>query len=466
MALAAVILAAGKGTRMKSRIPKVLHRVAGHPMLRFVLEAVVGAGAEKVIVVAGYGAPAVTEAVAGRAEVVIQEEQLGTAHALLKTESALEGYTGNIMVLPGDTPLIRTETLRDFYAAHQQNKQADATVLTVKSPDPSGYGRVIRDSAGRVQRIVEHRDANQVELAVEEINTGIYCFNFGIFDVIREISPVNAQKEYYLPDAVQLLWEQGAFVHSWEGGDPGEFSGVNDRKQLAAAERIIRHRVVDALMDDGVTVLDPAVTYIDPGVEVGRDTIIYPFTFLEGNTIIGEDGRIGPWVRITDSRLGDDVTVQNSVITGSVVESGVKIGPFAYIRPESVIGPGAKIGDFVEVKKSVIGKGSKVPHLSYIGDAEIGRNVNIGAGTITCNYDGRKKWPTVIEDDVFVGSNTNFVAPVRVGKGAYIGAGSTITKEVPPQALGIARARQTNLPERGKKRDKKALGEGDIQKKN
>ncbi|HIE12746.1 MAG TPA: bifunctional UDP-N-acetylglucosamine diphosphorylase/glucosamine-1-phosphate N-acetyltransferase GlmU [Desulfotomaculum sp.] len=451
MGLAAVILAAGQGTRMKSRYSKVLHAVAGRAMLRYVLQAAVGAGAERVVVVAGYEAPAVAESVAGEAEVVIQKEQLGTAHALLQTENVLKSFGGDIMVLPGDTPLLCSGTLRDFYSAHVKEGAA-ATVLTACFSEPAGYGRVIRDAGGKVERIVEHRDATKEELLVHEVNTGVYCFRPGIFDILRKISPDNVQREYYLPDAVRLLREEGSPVAAWEAADPEEFFGINDRRQLAVAERIIRQRVVDALMDAGVTVVDPAVTYVDPGVTVGADTVIYPFTFLEGNTVIGSDARIGPWARIIDSRLGDYVVVQSAVVIGSAVADRAVLGPYTYIRPGTDVGPGAKVGGFVEVKKSVIGEGSKVPHLSYIGDTEIGSNVNVGAGTITCNYDGLQKWLTVIEDDAFIGSNTNLVAPVKIGKGAYIGAGSTITKDVPPYSLGIARGRQTNIPEWAKKK--------------
>lgn len=415
-------------------------------MLRYVLEAAVGAGAEKVVVVAGYEAASVAESVAGEAEVVIQKEQKGTAHALMQAENAFKSFEGDIMVLPGDAPLLRSETLREFYAAHIKEGAA-ATVLTACFADPTGYGRVIRSADGKVERIVEHRDATKEELLVCEINTGVYCFKPNIFTVLKKISPDNAQKEYYLPDAVRLLREEGSPVAAWEAANPEEFFGVNDRRQLAVAERIIRRRVVDALMDAGVTVIDPAVTYVEPGVTVGADTIIYPFTFLEGKTVIGADARIGPWTRVIDSCLGNRVVVQGAVLIGSAVADGAVIGPYTYIRPGTEVGPGVKVGGFVEIKKSAIGEGSKVPHLSYIGDAEIGRNVNVGAGTITCNYDGFKKWPTVIEDDAFIGSNTNLVAPVKIGKGAYIGAGSTITKDVPPDSLGIARVRQKNIPD-------------------
>ena len=451
MGLAAVILAAGKGTRMKSAKAKVLHPVAGRPMLSFVLDAAATAGAEKIIVVVGCSAAEVAAAVGGRAAVVFQEEQLGTAHALLQAEAALKTYAGDILVLPGDAPLLRGETLRDFYAYYRA-QGVPAAVLTARFADPAGYGRVIRDQDGNVLRIVEHRDATEEELSVSEVNTGIYCFKPAIFSVLKRISPDNSQKEYYLPDAIRLLREEGVSVAAWEAPDAAEFLGVNDRRQLAVAEEVVRRRVVESLMDAGVTVVDPRATYVHPGVVVGPDTVIYPFTFLEGETVIGSECCIGPWTRISDSRLGNRVTVYNAVVLGATVADGAAIGPFSYLRPGTVIGPGAKVGGFVEVKKSVIGEGSKVPHLSYIGDAEIGCLVNVGAGTITCNYDGQRKWPTVIEDGAFIGSNTNLVAPVRVGKGAYIGAGSTITRDVPPGALGIARSRQRNIPEWVKKK--------------
>jgi bifunctional UDP-N-acetylglucosamine pyrophosphorylase/glucosamine-1-phosphate N-acetyltransferase len=451
LSLAAVILAAGKGTRMKSKLPKVLHQLAGRPMLRYVADAVTEAGVDRIVVVAGPEAAAIGDVAGSQAEIVIQEQQLGTAHALLQAERVLKDYYGDLMVLPGDAPLLRGETLKRFYAAHRRQEGVEATILTARFEDPSGYGRIIRNQDGKVDKIVEHRDATQEELLVNEVNTGVYCFKPSVFKVLKKISPCNIQKEYYLPDVVKLLREEGALVACWEGPDPEEFRGVNDRRQLAAAAQVIRRRVLETLMDAGVTVVDPSATYVDPDVTIGQDTIIFPFTFLEGKTVMGTDCRIGPWARISDSRLGAEVAVQNAVITGSVVENGASIGPYTYIRPGCHIGSAVKIGGFVEVKKSTIGPDSKVPHLSYIGDAEIGRNVNVGAGTITCNYDGAQKWPTIIEEDAFIGSNANLVAPVKVGKGSYIAAGSTITKDVPPGALGVARGRQTNIPDWRKK---------------
>jgi bifunctional UDP-N-acetylglucosamine pyrophosphorylase/glucosamine-1-phosphate N-acetyltransferase len=436
---------------MKSKTPKVLHQLAGRPMLRYVVDAVTGAGVDRILVVAGPEAAAIGEVAGSRAEVVVQEQQLGTAHALLQAESVLKDYDGDLVVLPGDTPLLRVETLKRFYADCRRQEGIEATVLTVRFQDPTGYGRVIRNQDGKVGRIVEHRDATQEELLVNEVNAGVYCFKPSIFEVLRKISPCNVQNEYYLPDVVKLLQEDGVAVGCWEAPDPEEFRGVNDRRQLAAASQLIRRRILECLMDEGVTVVDPSATYVDPDVVIGQDTVIFPFTFLEGKTVVGTDCRIGPWARISDSHLGAEVEVQNAVITGSVIENQAAIGPYTYIRPGCLIGSAVKIGGFVEVKKSKIGPDSKVPHLSYIGDAEIGRNVNVGAGTITCNYDGAHKWPTIIEEDAFIGSNANLVAPVRVGKGSYIAAGSTITKDVPPGALGVARGRQTNIPDWRKK---------------
>ncbi|MDI6710725.1 MAG: bifunctional UDP-N-acetylglucosamine diphosphorylase/glucosamine-1-phosphate N-acetyltransferase GlmU [Bacillota bacterium] len=443
--LAAVVLAAGKGTRMKSRYPKVLHRVAGRPMLAYVLDAVESAGADRVVVVAGFGLDAVRAAVGTRAEVVCQEEQLGTAHALLQAEERLAGEKADVLVVCGDTPLLRGRTLADLVAYHRE-AGVTATVLTTRMEDPTGYGRVLRGEDGLVRRIVEQKDASPAELAVDEINTGVYCFAAeGLFDALRRIGRENRQGEYYLTDIVSLYVREERPVASWVAADPTAVMGINDRVQLARAEQILRRRIVERLMLDGVTVIDPATTFVDAGVSIAPDTVIYPFTIIEGETAIGRDCIIGPQARLVDCRLGDGVTFQNSIALESEVGDGTTVGPFAYLRPGNRIGARARIGDFVEMKKSVVGEGSKIPHLSYIGDALIGSGVNVGAGTITCNYDGRKKSATVIEDGAFIGSNANLVAPVKVGRGAYIGAGSTITQDVPPGALGVARGRQKNI---------------------
>ncbi len=461
MSLVAVVLAAGKGTRMKSRYPKVLHQVAGRPMLHYVLDAVSEAGAATTVVVAGYGYDAVRAAVGDAVEVVLQEEQRGTAHAVMQAREALSGFAWDILVVCGDTPLITGRTLAGL-VSHHRAKGAAATVLTATVEDPTGYGRVIRDEDGMVARIIEQKDAAPDELAVREINTGVYCFSAaGFFDSLRKINNYNQQGEYYLTDIIAIYVADGRPVTSYSAQDPLEIIGINDRVQLAAAEKIIRRRVLERLMGSGVTIVDPDSTYVDATAQVGTDTVIHPQTFVRGRSVIGKDCSLGPCTQLVNAVLGDGVTVWHSIIVDSEVGDRATVGPFAYIRPGSRIGAGAKVGDFVEIKKSVIGDGSKVPHLSYVGDAVIGRAVNVGAGTITCNYDGEKKWVTEIEDGAFIGSNTNLVAPVKVGCGAYIGAGSTITKDVPPGALGIARSGQKNIENWvEKKKQKKKPTEG------
>ncbi|MBO8127787.1 MAG: bifunctional UDP-N-acetylglucosamine diphosphorylase/glucosamine-1-phosphate N-acetyltransferase GlmU [Peptococcaceae bacterium] len=445
MALAAVILAAGKGTRMKSRRPKVLHPVAGLPMLHHVLRAVQDAGAQKVIVVAGYGFEQVKEAVAGQAEVVCQEEQLGTAHAVMQAEHLLQNFEGDILVVCGDTPLITGATLAAL-VAHHRNSRTAATVLTTELENPYGYGRVIRDNSGMVVQVVEQKDATAEEQAVKEINTGIYCFAAaGFFAALKEIGNANRQGEYYLPDIIGIYRRHGYQVASYRTDNPDEILGVNDRRQLAVVADLMRRRILDELMLSGVTVIDPASTFVDRGVVIAPDTVIAPFSLIEGNSVIGEDCRIGPYARLVDARIGSGVQLMQSTVIEAYVADRAVVGPYAYLRPGTRVGTGAKVGDFVELKKAIIGDGSKVPHLSYVGDAEVGAKVNIGAGTITCNYDGEKKHRTVIEDGAFIGSNANLVAPVRIGRGAYVAAGSTITEDVPAAALGVARSRQTNI---------------------
>lgn len=442
MELAAVILAAGKGTRMKSRLPKVLHHLCGKPMLSYVLDAVQKAGVKKTVVIVGHEADLVAQQVEGRAETALQAEQLGTGHALRQAGPALEGFLGQILVLCGDTPLIEAVTLTRLVEQHRRSGFA-ATVLTTLLDDPTGYGRIIRDGQGRVVKVVEQKDASEEERAVSEVNTGIYCFQGEqLFESLEKITPANAQGEYYLTDIIEMYACAGLPVGAVVLEDPVEVTGINDRLQLAGVERIMRQRLLEDLMRSGVTVVDPSSTFVDREVRVGRDTVIHPFTIIEGNTVIGEDCFIGPGSRLIDATVGNGVTIQNSIVVDSSIGDQSAIGPFAYLRPGTKLERGVKVGDFVEIKKSLIGEGSKVPHLSYIGDAVIGTGVNVGAGTITCNYDGRKKWPTVIGDGAFIGSNTNLVAPVQVGSRAVIGAGSTITKDVPAGALGVERAKQ------------------------
>lgn len=443
--LAAVILAAGKGKRMKSRVPKVLHRVCGRPMVAHVLGAVRALQPDKILVVAGHGGDEVQRVVGEGVEIVFQEEQLGTAHALLQTEAHLRDFPGEILVLCGDTPLIRGATLADLVARHRRAGAA-ATLVTARLADPTGYGRVLRGEDGKVLGIREERDATGEERAVTEVNAGIYCFGTGdLFTLLRKVEANNEQGEFYLTDVIGQMVDRGLKVVTYPVEDPEEVLGINDRRQLALVEGIMRRRILNRLMLEGVTVVDPATTYVEAGVRVGCDTVLYPFTFLEGESEIGGECHIGPGVRLVNSRVGDRVTVQYSVVLDSVIEEGSQVGPFAHLRPGTHVGPRVRVGNFVEVKKSRLGEGSKVPHLSYIGDATIGEEVNVGAGTITCNYDGRHKWPTIIGERAFIGSNVSLVAPVEVGPEATVAAGSTITRDVPAGALGMARSRQMNI---------------------
>jgi len=456
MSLAAVILAAGKGTRMKSKAPKVLHKICGSSMLSYVLDSVAAAGVEQKIVVVGFGADLVTLEVEGRGQVALQEQQLGTAHALLQAGPLLRDFDGQLLVLCGDTPLIESATLVRLVESHRA-QGAVVTVLTAEVEDPTGYGRVIRDSQGRVKRIVEQKDASPLEKQVQEINTGIYCFeSAGLFAALDKVTPANAQGEYYLTDIIQSYAAEGRTIGAVLLVNPAEAAGINDRVQLAEVERVIRSRVLLALMRSGVTVIDPQSTFVDCGVQIGRDTTIYPFTFIEGSTSVGEDCSIGPGTRLVNSVVGNGVTIQNSIALESHIMDRCTIGPFAYLRPETRLGEDVKVGDFVEIKKSDIGNGSKVPHLSYVGDATVGQKVNIGCGTITCNYDGQKKWPTHIGDRAFIGSNTNLVAPVTIGAGAVTGAGSTITRDVPDGALGVERSKQALVPDWESRKKSKA----------
>lgn len=441
----AVVLAAGKGTRMKSKLPKVLHKVCGKPMVEHVLEATSGAGIEENIVVVGFGAEKVEELLGQKAKFVYQKEQLGTGHAVLQAKDVLADYAGKLLVVCGDTPLLTSETLNQLLVKHER-KGAAATILTAFLDNPTGYGRIIRNAGGSVLKIVEEKDADPEEKEVREVNTGTYCFDSkSLFAALEEISPNNAQGEYYLTDVIALFVKQGLRVDGVHVDDVLETMGINSRKHLAEAEFLMNQRTLDRLMDEGVTIIDPRTTMIQRGVSIGKDTVIQPFTIIEGDTIIGEDCVIGPGTRINQSRVGNGTIIEHSTIVESILGNEVKVGPYAYIRPGTVAHDKVKIGDFVEVKKSVIGTGSKIPHLSYVGDAQIGTDVNVGAGTITCNYDGKYKYQTVIEDGAFIGSNTNLVAPVKVGQNAVIGAGSTLSKDVPSSALGIARAKQRNI---------------------
>lgn len=442
--LETLILAAGKGTRMKSKLPKVLHKVGGKSMLQHVIDATKKAGSSREVVVIGSGAELVEKAIKN-VEFVLQEEQLGTGHAVLSAKKNFENSEGTVLILCGDTPLLTSKLLKNFTAAHNESTCA-ATVLTAKMPDATGYGRIIRDSDGAFKKIVEDKDATEDEKKILEVNAGVYCFDVKkLFGALEKVRNDNAQGEYYLPDVLTILIDAGETVSAFQAEYADETLGINSRVQLAAADRALRMRKERELMDSGVTIIDPNTTFIDVDVQIGQDTIIYPNTYIEGNTTIGEDCVIGPNVRFTDMKVGDKVNAQFSYCHEAEICDGVTLGPYVHIRPGTTIGGGVKIGNFVEVKNSNIGEGSKLPHLQYIGDTDMGGGVNIGCGTVTCNYDGKKKHRTTIGDNAFIGCNTNLVSPVTVGDGAYIAAGSTITKDVPKDNLAIARARQTNI---------------------
>jgi bifunctional UDP-N-acetylglucosamine pyrophosphorylase/glucosamine-1-phosphate N-acetyltransferase len=442
----AVVMAAGAGTRMKSSRAKVLHPVLGRPMLSYVLDLCQRLHAKRTLVVVGYQADAVKDACAGApAEFVLQAEQRGTAHAVLQAAEALKGFDGTVLVLSGDVPLLREETVRGVLAHHDKTRAA-ATMLTAALSEPTGYGRVIRGAGGAVLRVVEEVEASARERKVKEVNAGLYAFAApALLKALTQVRASRVKKEFYLPDVLAALRGRRQKVEAVPAADPGEVLGINTRAELAAAVAVLRQRVLDRLMQEGVTVLDPASTTVEASVSVGRDTVLYPNVILEGQTAIGEGCAIYPGSRLRDTRLGNGVTVLDGcVLTESEIADGCSLGPYAHLRPGSRLKKKAKVGNFCEVKKSVIGEGSKVPHLTYIGDTVMGDRVNIGAGTITCNYDGYAKHQTVIEDEAFVGSNVNLVAPVKVGKGSVIAAGSTVGQEVPPDALAIERAQQVN----------------------
>ncbi|MGH9309791.1 MAG: bifunctional UDP-N-acetylglucosamine diphosphorylase/glucosamine-1-phosphate N-acetyltransferase GlmU [Vicinamibacterales bacterium] len=441
-----VVLAAGKGTRMKSERPKVLHAAAGLPLIEHVLRTADRVSPESVVIVVGHQAESVRAALGYRQGLTyaVQEPQLGTGHALLQAEAPLSGARGTVVLLSGDVPLLKTETLRRLLARHDETGAA-ATVLTAIVDDPHGYGRIERAN-GQIAAIVEHKDASGEQRRLREINSGIYAFDLGpLFDALRQIGSANAQGEYYLPDLVRIYRQRGLHVETVTLDDPREIMGVNSRKELAQVAGILKMARNGELMDAGVTIVDPATAYIGADVTIGADTIIHPNVFLEGQTRIGSGCEIQSNVRIVNSTIEDGALIDNfTVVVDSTIGRNARVGPFARIRPASVVGEEAHIGNFVELKKTTIGRGSKASHLTYLGDATIGEQVNIGAGTITCNYDGVAKHQTTIEDGAFIGSDSQLIAPVTVGRGAYVGAGSSITQNVPPGSLAIARGKQVN----------------------
>ena len=441
-----IVLAAGKGTRMRSQRPKVLHRLAGATLLERVLRTSQRLGPTTTTVVVGHQADLIQTALAHHRNLgfVRQAPQLGTAHALQQARSVFEGVRGNLVVLSGDVPRLRAATLTQLVDSHEAVGPV-ATVLTATVERPFGYGRVVR-SAGEMVGIVEETDATPGQRSIREVNGGIYVFDIEpLFDAINQIPEAGPKHERYLPAIVPLYRRSGRGVGTVTAEDPDEIRGINSQTELAEVSKIVRQSKNEELMGSGVTIEDPSTTYIDDDVTVGPDTVIHPGVRLEGRTRVGERCELQSWVRVVDSTIEDDCTIRNCcVITESQLASGSVVGPFAHLRPGSVLEQDAHVGNFVEMKQATLGQGSKANHLSYLGDAEIGDRVNVGAGTITCNYDGVTKHRTTIADGVFIGSGTQLVAPVSVGQGGYVAAGSCITEDVPAGALGVARSRQEN----------------------
>lgn len=440
----AVVLAAGQGTRMKSDLYKVLHPVCGKSMVAHVIDNIINIGATRIVTIVGHGAEKVTSTLGEKSEYALQEEQLGTAHAVQQAEKLLGDLDGTTIVVCGDTPLIRSETMKSLIT-HHNVIGAKATILTAIADDPTGYGRIIRGAENQVLRNVEHKDSTPDELEVKEINTGTYCFsNRVLFETLKKVKNDNAQGEYYLPDVIGILQAEGSLVSAYIVDDFSETLGINDRVVLSQAEAVMRRRIVENHMRNGVTVINPENTYISTDAVIGRDTILQPGTMIDGDTVIGERCTIGPNSQLVDSVLENEVTIHSSVVLKSKIGANTTVGPFAHIRPDTELGDSVRIGNFVELKKSIVGNNSKISHLSYIGDTDIGTQVNVGCGAITVNYDGKNKYKTTIEDDVFIGCNVNLIAPVTVQEGSFVAAGSTISKDVPKNALAIGRARQEN----------------------
>lgn len=465
--LSIVILAAGKGTRMKSAYPKVMHHILGKPMLYYILKSAFSLGPKNIYAVTGYGKEQVKEYLKKSfPEVVVvqQDRQLGTAHAVMAASAHRKQMGSQVMVLSGDCPLILSSTLSSLWK-RQVDTSSAATILSAVTADPTGYGRIIKGGGQEVIKVVEEADATGGQRAVKEISTSIYCFaRDQLFDGLEDIRASNKQNEYYLTDMVEILVKKGMKVNTFQAEDFVQVMGVNDRIQLSETEKVMRSRINRDLMASGVTIGDPENTFIEDTVKISPDTVIAPYCFIGGNTRIGRECRIGPFCQISDSAIGEGTRINSSVVLGSELGRENNIGPYSYIRPDTRTGSRVKVGGFCEVKKSDISDGSKVPHLSYVGDTHIGENVNIGASTVTVNYDGYGKHKTIIEDGAFIGSDTMLIAPVRVGKGAIVAAGSVITEDVPPDSLAIARGAQKNIGQgavryRKKKQKQKNIGE-------
>ena len=439
-----VILAAGMGTRMKSKMPKVLHKVCGKPLSKWVVDASEAAGADKVCAVVGHKAETVKEVLGDVCEFALQAEQKGTGHAVMQAIDVIKNSKGEVVILNGDTPLITAETINKAIEYHKNNGN-QATVITAILDDATGYGRIVRDNDGSVLKIVEQKDASKEEKKINEVNSGMYVFDAqSLVYALDKITPNNAQGEYYLTDTLEILLSAGKKIGGYAISDNDEIRGINDRVQLNEAEKIMQKRINEYHMRNGVTMRNPESVYIEDGVEIGNDTEICQNVTIKSGTKIGSDCVIGSGSMLDRAVIHDGVDVLSSVILESEVDEGTHVGPFAYIRPNCHVGKEVKVGDFVELKNSNIDDGTKISHLTYIGDSDVGKRVNFGCGTVTCNYDGKKKYRTTIGDDCFVGCNTNFVSPINVGDGVYIAAGSTITEDIPENSLSIARARQVN----------------------
>ena len=440
MKLKALVLAAGKGTRMKSELPKVIHKVNGIPMVKKILNELKALEVEESILILGHKKEVVLKEL-GDVPYVVQEEQLGTGHAIIQARELLKDYEGDVMILCGDTPLLRHETLKSMYEAHKKSG-VSTTILTSIYDNPFGYGRIVKDG-DKVTAIVEEKEASEEIKKIKEVNAGVYCCNAKeLFEALSKVTNNNEKGEYYLTDIVGIQVAEGKIVASFVLEDNEEILGVNSKVELAQASKVLRERKNVSLMEEGVILIDPASTYIEESVKIGKDTVIYPTVTLQGDTVIGENCEIIGCTRIIDSKLGNDIRIESSVIEESIVDDKVTMGPFAHLRPKSHLKEKVHIGNFVEIKKSTLEYGVKAGHLTYLGNATVGKDTNIGAGTITCNYDGVNKFDTVIGENVFIGSDTMLVAPVNIGDKAITGAGSVITKDVAPRALAVERNKQ------------------------
>ncbi len=451
-----IILAAGEGTRMKSDIPKTLHKVCGKEMIKYIIETSINSGLQKNIVVLGHGKEKVGHNIKDMNVITVEQPlgegvPYGTGYAVMSAENYI-GDEDMVLILCADGPLIRKETLHEFMNYHLENNYA-ASIMTANISNPKGYGRIVRNEDSSIDKIVEEKDASEEIKNIQEINTGIFCFK-GEFlkNSLKKITTDNSQNEYYLTDTIKVLNNEGFKIGGWLLNDADDIKAVNDRVQLSEVSKLMQKRINQKHMYAGVTIIDPDNTYIEDSVAIGRDTIIYPNTYLENGTIIGSHCTIGPNTRIINSVVNNNVTIESSKVVESLIDDGTNVGPFAYLRPGSNLGKNVKIGDFVEVKKSTIGDNSKSSHLAYIGDAEVGKNVNIGCGVVFVNYDGKNKHKTIVGDGAFVGSNSNLIAPVTVEEDGYVAAGSTITDDVKKGDLAIARARQVNKEGKGKNR--------------